>query len=536
MRLINTDTLQLEEFASPPEYAILSHAWEEQETSYQDFQTPAKRERQAGFNKIRMAALHARNMGLAYIWVDTCCIDKTSSAELSEAINSMFRWYRDAVVCYAYLADVPKCDDSSAGGLKFADSRWFTRGWTLQELIAPSRVEFYGAEWTGLGDKASLASEIHEITRVDEGVLCGESLQNISVARRMSWAANRQTTREEDIAYCLMGIFDVNMPLLYGEGPKSFVRLQEEILRQIPDETLFAWTATESSAQAAPYRGLLATSPAEFRDSSGYVPFQDITASPSQLSITSRGVLLTGTMKVVNRGPKKVIRLGLRCGPPHNAKSALAIDLACRGGDQYVRQTPGRLFSLEQSLMTAPTAVYVAKSLQASAVDILPYFHWQNGVHFTRLPPELEVRGLIPATAPWDSKDHIIPQASFVNGVVGLKMVCPWSKRCVLLVIWAVAGQGLIHKFELQAVEVDESSVDQAFSQVEKPAEQAEPVEGPNRIVLLLKPHFLVVSGRLGKVWGCDMFCVSILHVENKDAYERLAPTMSPTASNCKVM
>jgi hypothetical protein len=177
-----------------------------------------------------------------FLTYTSCCIDKTSSAELSEAINSMFRWYSRSKVCYAYLTDVSYdgFDDS------LPKSRWFTRGWTLQELLAPSSVVFYSAEWTRIGDSEVLISVLRNVTRIDEGILSRtKSLDWVSVAEKMSWAATRETTRVEDMAYCLLGIFDINMPLLYGEGGRAFQRLQEEILRNSQDQSLFAWGLKE---------------------------------------------------------------------------------------------------------------------------------------------------------------------------------------------------------------------------------------------------------------------------------------------------
>lgn len=194
--------------------------------------------------KIRGACAMARREGYEYIWVDSSCINKESSSELSEAINSMYDWYGRAQVCLVFLSDVPKDDDVSARDSAFRRSRWFKRGWTLQELIAPGRVLFFSSEWTFLGTKVTLLDVIYDITRIDGDVLLHtKSLDEASVAQRMSWASTRKTTRVEDEAYSLLGIFGINMPTLYGEGAHAFRRLQEEILRRIPDQTLFAWGA-----------------------------------------------------------------------------------------------------------------------------------------------------------------------------------------------------------------------------------------------------------------------------------------------------
>jgi hypothetical protein len=184
----------------------------------------------------------ARAHGHSYIWIDTCCIDKTSSSELTEAINSMYAWYRDASVCYAFLADVPHDEDLDATDSLFRKSRWFKRGWTLQELIAPRVVLFLSAEWQFLGTKSSLAELISDVSGIDYMILHYlRPIESVSVAERMSWASDRETTRVEDEAYSLLGIFDVNMPTLYGEGLRAFLRLQEEILKRISDQSLLVW-------------------------------------------------------------------------------------------------------------------------------------------------------------------------------------------------------------------------------------------------------------------------------------------------------
>ena len=242
MRLLRADSLRLETFENTaPEYSILSHTWETEEVSFQDIQTP-NASLKAGYTKIRHACKDALQRGIDYVWVDTCCIDKTSSAELSEAINSMFRWYRTAKVCYAYLADVPDVTDVHAPESAFARSRWFSRGWTLQELLAPVELHFFSSNGHPLGTKRSLSNQISVITGIAEGFLTGAiALTKASIAKRMSWASRRKTTRTENLAYCLLGIFGINMPVLYGEGTKTFVRLQEEIMKDSDDQSLFAW-------------------------------------------------------------------------------------------------------------------------------------------------------------------------------------------------------------------------------------------------------------------------------------------------------
>jgi hypothetical protein len=290
MWLINTRTYRLEMFSSSksiPPYAILSHTWgdEKDEVTFKemtpDVESSPTAEKE-GFTKIKMACIKALELNLKYAWVDTCCIDKSSSAELTEAINSMFKWYQRAVVCFVFLKDL---DPEETDSLK--NCNWFCRGWTLQELIAPQDIHFLDKTWKYYGNKEGLAWEVARISGISEAVLMGKQpLADVPVAVRMSWAAMRETTREEDIAYCLLGIFDVNMPMLYGEGEKAFIRLQEEIIKEIPDMSIFAWKASTGMD----YSGLLARSPAEFKDAGGLKTGQDELFRVPDFSITNRGI------------------------------------------------------------------------------------------------------------------------------------------------------------------------------------------------------------------------------------------------------
>ncbi|KAH7033954.1 beta transducin-like protein HET-E2C [Macrophomina phaseolina] len=211
-----------------PPYAILSHTWgaDAEEVTFEDL-TYSTGKNKAGYRKIQLCAEQARQDGLQYTWVDTCCIDKVNKVELSQAINSMFRWYRDATRCYVYLSDV---SGSDVEGLNFRKSRWFTRGWTLQELLAPTLVEFFSQEWQRLGDKTSLMQHIHEATGIPHSALEGAPLAKFSVNERLSWNEHRQTKHEEDKAYSLLGIFGVYISPIYGEGTgRAFGRLHHEI-------------------------------------------------------------------------------------------------------------------------------------------------------------------------------------------------------------------------------------------------------------------------------------------------------------------
>ena len=301
MRLLDARKLELVDVRDDdiPHYAILSHTWGDDEVTLQEMRRMESKIPQAlnkqkqqiadkrGFAKIKSAAAMAVRRGLNYLWVDTCCIDKMSSSELSEAINSMYLWYKQAAECYAILSDVDPAalDNWKRPNSQLRLSRWFTRGWTLQELIAPSQLYFFAADWSLLGQKQSPKSfteVLSEITGIEIEVLDGRvDPAQLSVATRMKWAASRQTTRLEDTAYCLMGLFQVNMPLLYGEGHRAFARLQEEIIQRTDDQSLFAWSSSSSSGPSTTdddlddpdaLCGLLAARPAEFQDAGGMQP------------------------------------------------------------------------------------------------------------------------------------------------------------------------------------------------------------------------------------------------------------------------
>ncbi|KAI0015822.1 heterokaryon incompatibility protein-domain-containing protein [Xylariomycetidae sp. FL0641] len=266
MRLLNTATLRLETHLWPePEYAILSHRWEEEEILYEDVTGTATTDwkRKKGYTKWKKSCEVARKYGYKYIWNDTCCIDKTSSAELSEAINSMFRWYRRADVCFAFLSDVTTMSDLDS-------SAWFTRGWTLQELIAPDEVLFFNKNWNFITDRSSSLHQLEQTTGIDQKVLAhGQDPRQPDFSIALDF---HNTEAEEDIRAILdVGLLDVNMPLLYGEGDKAFLRLQEEVIKRWDDQSLLAWTR---SGATYPTRYGLARKPAHFAGS-------DIKLSPT---------------------------------------------------------------------------------------------------------------------------------------------------------------------------------------------------------------------------------------------------------------
>lgn len=274
MRLINTETLELHEFfeSQVPSYAILSHTWDKEEITFQEMVSISPSTMvKAGYKKIQDTCKMAQSRGQQWVWIDTCCIDKSSSAELTESINSMYRWYQNAHECYAYLVDF------APGSLpqdELEKCRWFTRGFTLQELIAPKTVVFFDRDWNVIGGKKDegILEIIVRTTGISELILAGSSpLGGSTIAERMLWASSRETTRPEDKAYCLLGIFEVNMPLVYGEGDNAFRRLQEEIIKRSNDLSIFAWgtpsnveSTKEESLTERQYLGPLARSPADF--------------------------------------------------------------------------------------------------------------------------------------------------------------------------------------------------------------------------------------------------------------------------------
>ena len=258
------------------EYVVLSHRWIEQEVDYNEVVKLARMDEEErtqvrqrdGYQKIVQSCEQAKKDGYKWLWVDTCCIDKRSSAELSEAINSMYRWYKNSRICYAYLHDVhgssfPSADDNERYHKSNGWPEWFSRGWTLQEMIAPWNLQFFNKDWYPIGDKRTLSPILEAVTGVPQGILKGGLSSNRPcVAQIMSWAANRTTTRVEDRAYSLMGLLDVNMPMLYGEGKKAFHRLQLEIIRTSDDQSIFAWGCNSISVRAG---SILADEPNFFR-------------------------------------------------------------------------------------------------------------------------------------------------------------------------------------------------------------------------------------------------------------------------------
>ncbi|KAK3360642.1 hypothetical protein B0T25DRAFT_515893 [Lasiosphaeria hispida] len=322
MRLLNTDTLEVETIIGQPtsKYAILSHTWDGEELTLQALESGGAGHTKA-YRKVADFCRIARANGFRHAWIDTCCIDKTSSAELSEAINSMFQWYREAAVCYTYLADLNSGDDLHLHAA-LPSCRWFSRGWTLQELLAPKEVHFYDCGWNHRGTKASLTPLLSDITAVRIPALVNsEELYYLPAAEKMSWASRRTTTRVEDMAYCLLGIFDVNMALMYGEGPKAYRRLQEEVMRKTNDMSLLAWIPMAAGGEL---REIWARSPDEFSWIVAKRATLNVTSQwNTELEITSKGLRVSTLLLEEERAEDERPRVS---APPYHAD---ILDLGC---------------------------------------------------------------------------------------------------------------------------------------------------------------------------------------------------------------
>lgn len=430
------DSLKLEltrlEGQSIPKYAILSHTWSQQaddEVFFEDV-IIGTASCKPGFSKITSTLAQAREEGHEYVWIDTCCINKDSSAELQEAINSMYQWYHNAATCYVYLADVDEVPpnpwrgyyqasdgydlkqalladestftqteldfsgkpenqllnesyfsnqlvppvtlqqcvlkshrnaclpvvldaiasegDRSDGArcyssfhkfkAQFLGCRWFTRGWTLQELLAPEDMQFFSQDWSYIGRKYGLCCLLSKATGIDVRYLTHDlNMTNADIATRMSWAANRETTRDEDIAYCLMGIFAVNMGMLYGEGDRAFIRLQEEIMRQSADHSLFMW---KTQCHPLHHRGLLADHPKAFRDAKPTWRDYSVERSDQRRSfLSNQGLAIHLRMRSLGNG---YYVAGLQCRE-YTSTSIMGIYMRRTSIDQYARVFCDRL-------------------------------------------------------------------------------------------------------------------------------------------------------------------------------------------------
>ena len=367
MRLINVETLQLESFLgnSIPSYAILSHTWgrDGDELSFADLQSGNFSK--AGLTiKVSGCLRQAQHDGLSYVWIDTCCIDKTNSVELNEAINSMFRWYEEARVCYAYLAE---CESPSGLRDKSADlpiTSWFRRGWTLQELLAPKQLRFYCRDWRPMGDRRDIGPDISKMTGIPFPFLAKyRPLREASVAQRMSWASRRVTKREEDAAYCLLGIFGITMSMNYGERQtRAFERLQRMIMEEIDDDSILAWGLHTTDAEpgdplnSIESAGALAKSPSNFVGCGHIAAFTRDKSSERPLFTPG---YIQANLKLWERDGDPEIYGILKCGFNNIKRSWIGIPLHREQRDRYIRLQGRR--ATEFSALELPQEAEVVK-------------------------------------------------------------------------------------------------------------------------------------------------------------------------------
>jgi Heterokaryon incompatibility protein (HET) len=417
MRLLEARTLQVKSFndqSKTPKYAILSHTWGEDEVEYHEMiSSPEEAKRKPKFDKVRHSAQQAIADGFDYLWVDTCCIDKSSSAELSEAINSMFLWYKRAQVCYVHLADVTTQlldgwkdgeDDISPWTATFVGCRWFTRGWTLQELIAPRRLVFYTKDWRRIATKRELCQTIARHIGIPSPVLLGADPRRELVAERMSWASKRSTSRIEDMAYCLMGLFDVNMPLLYGEGERAFLRLQQELIKFNNDRSLFCWAAKEASPTT--FRGLLARSPAEFESFCEY----ELGSIYGRFEINQSGLEIALPLKPIPSDDDEFYAIVVESG-----SRWLMIRLRQISEDLYARVDPNELLRvwnddyniLSENKRQKSKLITVPHTFESFRYDA--YLNYRiGGVYLEYYPTDLSIVEIEPSGI-WDDETNVLP-------------------------------------------------------------------------------------------------------------------------------
>ncbi|KAI4224155.1 MAG: hypothetical protein L6R36_004882 [Xanthoria steineri] len=371
IRLLRAESLTLQRFKDDdcPPYVILSHRWAEDpsdEVVYDDMANFHELYQSRLWKKTRSAAkiLGACQQVLEekinYLWVDTVCIKQDNPMKLSTAINSMYRLYSNAEVCLAYLADYPSAEVQT-----LCQSDWFNRGWTLQELVAPEVVKFFDKDWRSMGERRQLSEELTHRTRIAKAFLVANlGVGNASISERMSWIAGRKTSVPEDTAYCLLGIFSVNMPLLYGEGKeRAFLRLQEEIMRYSDDHSLFVWKTEERYSYST---GLLASSPDCFRSTGNYSPYYDDPDDDSRpYQMTNKGIAID--LHVLDGSsydacyPQMFSGIGiLNCSSDvYNNEERVGVYLRKVKGSHYCRVWPHKICQIKWSDRGEKESIYV---------------------------------------------------------------------------------------------------------------------------------------------------------------------------------
>ncbi|KAL7956939.1 heterokaryon incompatibility domain-containing protein [Trichoderma compactum] len=419
MRLLCAKTQKLAEF------------FEAEEITFQDITDGhSYRESKKGWAKVIKCCQQAIKDEFEFVWIDTCCIDKSSSAELQEAINSMFKWYEMSLECYVYMSDLshpglnaaPREIQKALG--RYNRSRWFTRGWALQGLLAPRSVRFFDSAWLEFGDKISLREQIAAATGISQVVLVDSvmdarrAMDFISIAQKMSWASRRTTTREEDIAYCLLGIFDVNMPLLYGEGPKAFQRLQEEIIKRSDDQSILAWGFGRDDETLWKVSTALAQSPLDFL-CCGEMASRGAAAPGDGFSMSLRGLRLDlPVYGDFDNGD--ILYCVLNCTLAAKDKEGvttrlLAVPLArCTSRADGAKPKPDEYYRLCHRIPHWVEENEIAASKRMTIH--MPSFHRHGDLirprlncrlHFDSLPPDYFIAGMLPPERSVDSLLHL---------------------------------------------------------------------------------------------------------------------------------
>ena len=295
---------------------------------------------------------------VSHVWIDTCCVDQQNPAEVSMSVNSMFRWYSQAVCCFVYLHDhTPK--DTRRSMLSMNRCEWFQRGWTLQELIASPEVEFFSADWRPVGRKSDLyvAKRLGQITGIEVNVVLDPSeIQKSKLSLRFPWAAGRITRFEEDCAYSLLGIFNVQMSTLYGEGEDSaFRRLQEEIIKYSNDHSIFAWH--NSDADPTAQVGLLAPSANCFQ--TFYTYRRAPQSSPRPYATTNKGLEIELFLLQDHGQTPDVWVASLDC--EHDEKHVVGIYLLCisQEGNEYCRIRSNELTKVDRDWRGVSKRIFV---------------------------------------------------------------------------------------------------------------------------------------------------------------------------------
>ena len=372
---LNTSSHRLKvwEEDEAPKYAIVSHTWvhggEVDMQQMEDLMKRLLRSRRlrqtSGYKKIVAMCQKAWEYGYDHVWIDTCCINKHDSVEFSEAINSMFRWYQKADVCYVLLSDL---EGLSATTYSLRNCRWFTRGWCLQELIAPTVVWFYNKHWRFVGSKDELGTHLSQTTNIDLSVLRKRaSLEEVPIAKKMSWAANRKTKKVEDMAYFLFGIFGVHMPLIYGEEENAFYRLQEEIMKKSNDISIFlpaSGFSTTSWDDKNPFCHLLASGPGDFKHC-GRLGQLIATMSASPFTMTNGGVHFPAARLSIVPG-SEFFYITFECA----GGNVLRLYLRKVGPSTFICRHPPRALAPHTPLICDPQDVYIISRVTPSAKSL----------------------------------------------------------------------------------------------------------------------------------------------------------------------